>query len=90
MSMYNEEHGHISYECSALIEELKADIEMFGNIDMWAFIKKTLDIFIIVDYAFIDEEEIKLTDAEIEEGIQVVKMKANEILTMLEEQNSFI
>ena len=89
--MYNEEHGHISYECSGLIEELKVDIEMFGNIDMWAFIKKALDVFVIVDYAFVDEEErITLTDTEIEEGIQVVKMKANEILTMLEEQNSII
>ncbi len=30
----------ISYECSDLIEELQNDIVEFGDIDMYAFLKK--------------------------------------------------
>lgn len=77
----------ISYECSELIEELKLDIEEFGDIDMYAFFEKVNGITFITNYDFIiDEEPLNSDDFK---GIDIIIqiMKASEILKILEKQN---
>ena len=78
----------ISYECEDLIEELKADIKEFGNIEMYAFFEKIEGLLFITNYDFI-EEEAPLTTKELN-GCIVQIMKANDILNILKEQNSIL
>ena len=78
----------ISYECSELIEELKKDIEEFGDIMMYAFFEKIGDCIFLVNYDFIEEEK-PLQPEELKDTM-VQTLKASEILKILEEQNSFI
>lgn len=80
----------ISYECSDLIEELKKDIEEFGDIEMYAFWNKVEDFTFITNYDFIIEEE-PLSIKEFESKDTIVQiMKASKILEILEEQNQII
>lgn len=80
----------ISYECSDLIEELNQDIEEFGNIDMYAFFETINDLVFITNYDFITDEK-PLSSKEFKDGtLCVKKMKALEILKILNEQNSLI
>lgn len=46
----------ISYECSELIEELKEDIEDFGDLEENAIYKKIDDIDVLVDYLLKDKD----------------------------------
>lgn len=79
----------ISYECSDLIEELKNDINEFGNIKMYAFFEKINGFLFLVNYDFISEE-LPLQIKEFNETTMVQIMKAKEILKILEKQNSII
>lgn len=79
----------ISYECSDLIEELKQDILEFGDIEMYAFFEKVDGYTFLTNYDFISEEK-PLSSEEFEKSAVVQKMKASEILKILEEQNSII
>ncbi len=80
----------ISYECSDLIEELKKDIEEFGDIEMYAFWDKVEDFTFITNYDFIIEEE-PLSIEEFESKDTIVQiMKASKILEILEEQNKIM
>ena len=79
----------ISYECSDLIEELKQDIIEFGDIEMYAFFEKIDGYTFLTNYDFISEEK-PLSSEEFEKSTVVQKMKASEILKILEEQNSII
>ena len=78
----------ISYDCEDLIEELEADINEFGNIDMYAFFKEIEGYTFLVDYDFI-EDKMPLTTKELENCIAQI-MKAKDILKILIEQNSII
>lgn len=78
----------ISYECSELIEDLEEDIREFGNIDMYAFFDKIEGYTILTNYDFISNE-IPLNSDEIENSTIVV-MKAEEILKILQKQNSIL
>ena len=85
----------ISYECSELIEELKADIEEFGEDTLiYVWVREDKDgIAIFTNYDFIDDE-MPLTAKEIkdmkdrEEHIEV--MTAGILLPILEQQNEVI
>lgn len=77
----------ISYECSELIEELKLDIEEFGDIDMYAFFEKVNGITFITNYDFIIDEEPLNSDDFKGKDIIIQIMKASEILKILEKQN---
>lgn len=77
----------ISYECSELIEELEADIEEFGDIDMYAFFDKIKDNIFLTDYNFIDNNTISAKEVK-KSTVQI--MKASKILEVLKKQNSII
>lgn len=77
----------ISYECSELIEELEADIEEFGDIDMYAFFDKINDNLFLTDYDFIDDNDISSREVK-NSTVQI--MRASKILEVLKEQNSII
>ena len=79
----------VSYECSELIEELKSDIEEFGNIDMYAFFEKNRGYTFLTNYDFI-EKEIPLNLKELKDNTIVKIMKSTEILNILKKQNSLI
>ena len=79
----------ISFECSELIEELKQDIKEFGDIEMYAFFEEVKGYTFLTNYDFISEEK-SLSSKEFKESTIVQKMKASEILKILEEQNSII
>lgn len=79
----------ISYECEELIEELKKDITEFGNIDMYAFFDLIDGVKVLTDYTLIDEE-MPLRTSEFKEDTEVLIMKASDILTILEEENSIL
>lgn len=82
--------GKISYECSDLIEELKNDIEEFGNIDMYAFFEKIQGNNFLTNYDFISKE-MPLNENDFDNKDMIIQiLKANEILKILEEQNKII
>lgn len=72
----------ISYEC----EELKEDIEEFGNIDMYAFFDTIDGVKVLTDYTLI-VEDMPLKANEFDDTTEVQVMKAKDILTILEEEN---
>lgn len=78
----------ISYDVSKLIEELKADIKEFGNIDMYAWFEKVDNYILLTNYDFIDEE-LPLKDGELDNSV-VIKMKAEDILKLLEKENEIL
>lgn len=79
----------ISYECEEIIEELKEDIEEFGNIDMYAFFDMIDGIKILTDYTLI-VEDMPLQTSEFGDTTEVQIMKAKDILKILEEENSVL
>lgn len=76
----------ISYECEEIIEELKEDIEEFGNIDMYAFFDTIDGVKVLTDYTLI-VEDMPLQANEFDDTTEVQVMKAKDILTILEEEN---
>ena len=81
---------NISYECSELIEELKRDIEEFGDKDMYAFFEEINCNTFLTNYDFIVDEK-PLSTKDFKSNTKYIKiMKASEILRILEEQNSII
>lgn len=79
----------ISYECEEIIEELKEDIEEFGNIDMYAFFDMIDGVKILTDYTLI-VEDMPLKTNEFGDTTEVQVMKAKDILAILEEQNNVL
>lgn len=76
----------ISYECEEIIEELKEDIEEFGNIDMYAFFDTIDGVKVLTDYTLI-VEDMPLKANEFYDTTEVQVMKAKDILAILEEEN---
>ena len=79
----------ISYECTQLINELKEDIEEFGDINMYAFFEKVKGHMFLTNYDFINDE-VPLNVKELKDGTIIKIMKATEILDILKKQNSII
>lgn len=79
----------VSYDCEELIEELKEDIEEFGeDEEMYAFFEVICGHTFLTNYDFITEEE-QLRPEEVSEATVQI-MKAKDILKILEEQNKII
>ena len=78
----------ISYECSDLIEELKNDINEYGDIDMYAFFDNIDGYTFLTNYDFISDEN-PLNSDELNNSIVQI-MKASEILKKLKEQNEIL
>ena len=83
----------ISYDSTELIEELKIDIEGFGDFECWAWFKKIEGAKIYTNYDF-KEVESPLTKYEInqakENGEQFEILKAKHLLELLEKQNEIL
>ena len=81
----------ISFECSALINELKADIAEFGNskeIAVWC--KDHDGATIYTNYDFINPEESSIEPSELKKDEYIKIMAMGELLPLLEKQNSII
>lgn len=86
---YFKEQNNIiySFDSEELIEELKKDIEEFGeNKVLYAMFKKMKDCIFLVNYDFITEEA-SLTEAEKKTFDLILELKAKDILKILELQN---
>lgn len=79
----------ISYDCSELIEELKADIAEFGGDKMLEVVTEEQEgVTIYKDYNFIDDDEstaFKLTEKE-----KLQRMTASALLLLYKEENSIL
>lgn len=89
MSFENNLGQSISFDCSELIEELKADIAEFGG-DMLVDVvtEEREGVTIYKDYNFIDDDEstaFKLSKAE-----KMQKMTASALLLLYEQENSIL
>ena len=73
----------ISYECSELIEELKADIEEFGDIDMYAIFEKIEEIT-CTDYKFNENGETEYWDSIVEDLVLMYDDLKDEYESLLE------
>ena len=80
----------LSYDCEELIEELKADIEEFGDIDLYAFFEKVQNYTFITNYDFIEAEKPLNSNDFSGKDVIIQIMKASEILKKLEEQNEIL
>ena len=87
MSFTNPEGIKLSYECSDLIEELKADIEEFGGdkiVAVWCIDNSGVTFY--TNYDFIVPEE-PLQKSELQNGEYIKKMTMSALLIRLEKQN---
>lgn len=91
---------HISYECTDLIEEIKADIAEFGaDTPCWLFwqtktvkvpfSEQTVDVDILVSYDFITEEDLPLTEEE-KATYRIEKGTFAQALKIFEQQNTIL
>lgn len=80
----------ISFECSALINELKADIAEFGNSKEIAVWCKDYDgATIYTNYDFINPES-PIEPSELKNDEYIKLMTMGELLPLLDKQNSII
>ena len=80
----------ISYECSGLIRELKADIEEFGGNrigDVWCLDNSGITLYKNYDF-LVDGMPIK--ESELEPGEYIRKMSMSALLVLLEKQNEIL
>jgi hypothetical protein len=90
MGFTNKKGETISYECSELIEELKADIKEFGGdtiVAVWC--KEYKGVVIYTNYDFIDKEK-PIKKSELMDGEFIKKMTMTGLLIVLEKQNEII
>lgn len=89
MAFTNPQGLNISYECSGLIRELKADIEEFGGdmiVAVWCKEKEGVTIY--TNYDFIEKEPLK--QGELQPGEYLQKMTMSALLILLEKQNEIL
>lgn len=83
------QHGHkISFDCSDLIVELKADIEEFSNFDVLVATSIQEGVTIYKDYNFIDDAPGP--GFELEPDEELAQMPASKLLTFYELQNEIL
>ncbi len=79
----------ISYDCSDLIEELKADIEEFGGNKIFEVVTEEIEgVTIYKDYNFIDDD--KSTAFELSENEKLQRMTATALLLLYEQENTIL
>ena len=90
MAFINSQGVKISFECSELIGELKADITEFGGnevVIVWC--KDKLGVTIYTNYDFIDEEQ-PVRESELKNDEYTQKMTMSALLVLLEKQNEIL
>lgn len=90
MAFINPQGIKISFECSELIDELKADILEFGGDKVVAaWCKDNSGVTIYTNYDFIDEEQ-PITESELQDDEYIQKMTMSTLLILLEKQNEIL
>ena len=90
MAFVNANGENISYDCSALIEELKQDIAEFGeNTIVAVWCKEYNGVTVYTNYDFI-EDDAPITEDELEDGEWIKWMTMSALLIVLEKQNKII
>lgn len=87
MAFVNEFGENIRYDCTDLIEELRADIEEFGGhtiVNVWCC--EYDGVILYVNYDFICEEN-SITENELRDGEFINRMTMTALLMVLEKQN---
>lgn len=89
MAFINNNGQSIGFECSELIEELKADIEEFGG-DMLVEVvtEEQEGVIIYKDYNFISDDES--TSFKLSETEKLQRMTASALLLLYEQENSIL
>ena len=88
MAFINQEGHKISFECSDLIAELKADIEEFGDFDVLVATSIQEGVTIYKDYNFIDDAPGP--GLELEQDEELIQMSASKLLTFYNIQNEIL
>lgn len=88
MAFINQYGDKISFDCSDLIAELKADIEEFGDFDVLVATSIQEGVTIYKDYNFIDNAPGPGFDLEPNE--ELVQMTASKLLTFYKLQNEIL
>lgn len=90
MAFYNSKGVAISYECSELIEELKADIAEFdGDTIVAVWCKDKSGVTIYTNYDFIDKED-PIKETELKEDEYIKQMTMSALLILFEKQNEIL
>lgn len=90
MAFYNSKGVTISYECSELIEELKADIAEFdGDTIVAVWCKDKSGVTIYTNYDFIDKED-PIKETELKEDEYIKQMTMSALLILFEKQNEIL
>lgn len=77
----------ISYDCSELIEELKADITEFGGDEILEVVTEEREgVIIYKDYNFVDDDE--KTAFKLSKNEKLQRMTASGLLLLYEQENS--
>lgn len=87
MAFINANGESVSYECSELIKELKADIKEFGGdkiVAVWC--KDYKGVVIYTNYDFIDKED-PINPSELNDDEFLKEMTMTALLVVLEKQN---
>lgn len=87
MAFINANGESVSYECSELIKELKADIKEFGGdkiVSVWC--KDYKGVVIYTNYDFIDKED-PISPSELKDDEFLKEMTMTALLVVLEKQN---
>lgn len=90
MAFTNSQGVQVSFDCSELIEELKADIEEFGGdkvVAVWC--KDNSGVTLYTNYDFIEEEQ-PITEDELKDGEYIQKMTMSALLILLEKQDEIL
>jgi hypothetical protein len=88
MALINKDGQYVSYECSALIAELKEDIEEFGeNKKVMVWCRDTQGVTLFVNYDFILGES-PVFKKELASNERLITMTMGELLPQLEKQNN--
>lgn len=89
MAFRNDLGQAVSFECSELIEELKADIAEFGGNKILEVVTEEREgVTIYKDYNFIDDE--KKNEFNLAKGERLQKITATALLLLYEEENSIL
>lgn len=89
MAFINDLGQSISFDCSALIAELKEDIAEFGGDIMVEVVTENREgVTIYKDYNFIDDDNS--TNFSLNKGESLEKMTATALLILYEKENSIL
>lgn len=89
MAFVNKFGQSVSFDCSELIEELKADIDEFGGDKVLEVVTEEREgVVIYKDYNFIGDD--KGVSSKLSKNEKLQKMTASALLLLYEQENSIL